>query len=129
MVVVGINGRTPERLNLPRLPRDWSRTIHAELIDVLVNRGAEVIVFDIHFFVSKDEHDDTIFIDAIERSNRVALIERLDATKQPVTDKQGNNIGWIWVENTVPPMERVAAVAKGLGPFPLPKIDAQLNQF
>ncbi|MEJ2178242.1 MAG: adenylate/guanylate cyclase domain-containing protein [Gammaproteobacteria bacterium] len=129
VVVVGINGRTPERLNLPRLPRDWPRTIHVDLIDSLIKRGAAAVVFDIHFFQPKKPEDDAEFAESVKDSNRAILFEKLDGKRQPVTDQTGKNIGWVWAETTVPPMESLANAARGLGPFPLPKIDAELNQF
>ncbi|NNC99949.1 MAG: CHASE2 domain-containing protein, partial [Gammaproteobacteria bacterium] len=129
MVVVGINGRTPERLGLPRLPRDWPRTIHADLMKALVERGAAAVVFDIHFFQPKNAQHDSVFAEAIRQSDRVVLFEKLNGKRQPITDQTGKNIGWVWVESTVPPMESLASVARGLGPFPLPKIDAELHQF
>lgn len=129
MVVVGINGRTPERLNLPRLPRDWPRTIHVDLINSLVERGAAAVVFDIHFFQPKKPEHDKKFVESVKASDRVVLFEKLDGKRQPVTDQTGKNIGWIWAESTVPPMESLANAARGLGPFPLPKIDAELHQF
>lgn len=129
IAVVGINGRTPERLGLPRLPRDWPRTIHADLIKALVEKGAAAIIFDIHFFQPKNAQHDAEFAESIKSSNRVVLFEKLDGKRQPITDQAGKNIGWVWVEATVPPMESLSSAARGLGPFPLPKIDAELNRF
>jgi adenylate cyclase len=129
MAVVGINGRTPERLGLPRLPRDWPRTIHADLMKALIKRGAAAVVFDIHFFEPKNAQHDSVFAESIKNSNKVVLFEKLDGKRQPITDQTGKNIGWVWVEATVPPMESLASAARGLGPFPLPKIDAELHRF
>ena len=36
-----IDGRTGDQLGLPSLPRDWSRTLHARLIDELTRQIAE----------------------------------------------------------------------------------------
>ena len=49
VAVVAMDSRTGDQLGLPALPRDWPRSIHAQLVDALVARGAAVIVFDVHF--------------------------------------------------------------------------------
>ena len=129
VMVVGINNRTSKKLGLPRMPVDWPRSIHAELLDTLVNRGAKVVVFDMHFFQPKEPEHDKEFVNSVRESNRVALFEKLERDRQSVTDQTGKNIGSAWVEQTVPPMEALASAARGVGPFPLPKIDAELHQF
>ena len=43
VAVVAINERDIEGLDLPALPRDWPRSIHGQLIERLVERGASVI--------------------------------------------------------------------------------------
>ena len=48
-VVVAMDGRTGALLDLPTLPRDWPRSMHGRLVDALVQRGAAVILFDVHF--------------------------------------------------------------------------------
>ena len=40
VAVVAMDSRTGEQLGLPVLPRDWPRSIHAQLVDALVARGA-----------------------------------------------------------------------------------------
>src|SRR5689334_7697888 len=41
LAVVGINSGTGRALDLPRLPHDWPRTVHARLLDGLVSQNAE----------------------------------------------------------------------------------------
>src|SRR5262245_8557105 len=72
-VVVAIDGTTWNALELPKLPRDWPRTVHAQLIESLVARGAEVIVFDLDFNRTKSAYEDAVFADAIAKANRVVL--------------------------------------------------------
>ena len=45
VAVIAINERDIAGLGLPKLPRDWPRSIHGELIERLVEQGASVIVF------------------------------------------------------------------------------------
>jgi len=129
VVVVAIDGRTGEQLGLPELPREWPRTIHAELIDSLARKGASVIVFDMDFKRSRNAEHDQAMADAMARAGGVVLFEHLDGKRQPVVDQQGRHQGSIWVEELEPPLPVLAEAARGLGPFPLPKLQASVHQF
>ena len=61
-------------LGLPALPRDWPRSIHGELIESLKRRGAEVIVFDIHFGREKDPGADQALVEAVARAGYGRLV-------------------------------------------------------
>ena len=129
VVVVAIDGSTGRRLDLPRLPRDWPRTVHAQLVASLVERGAAVIVFDMDFSRVKSGYEDLVFAKAILNSDRVVLFERLDGRRQPVEGADGTSAGWTWVEEKLPPAPSLALAAKALGPFPLPKLGKTAFQF
>ncbi len=129
VVVVGINGSTGRALGLPKLPRDWPRTVHAQLIERLVEYNASVIVFDFDFSRSKSGHEDLVFAQAIADANRVVLFERFIGKKQPISRSDGSNSGWVWVEEGLPPAKPLALAARALGPFPLPKLEATVSQF
>lgn len=127
--VVGIDGRTGEQLQIPESPQNWLRSTHAQLIDELDRRGASVIVFDIFFGAIKNPQDDQLFTEAISRSNRVQLVEKLTGKKQPVYDQQGLITGTVWLEELVSPAEPFADASRALAPFPLPKLDAAVYEF
>jgi adenylate cyclase len=129
VAVVAINERDIAGLGLPRLPRDWPRSIHAELIEKLVERGASVIVFDMDFQRPKVAEDDAGFARAVADSERVVLFERLNGKRQPVFDTQGQQTGTIWMEELVPPIPVLAEAAKALAPFPVPKVQVNVYQF
>lgn len=129
VAVVAVNNRTGEMLGLPDSPRDWPRSIHGKLVDSLVQRGAAVIVFDVFFGAGKDPEQDQLFVDAVERANRVVLVEKLTGKRQPITDRDGVHVGAVWVEELLSPMAPLSDVAKGLAPFPLPKLDAAVYEF
>jgi adenylate cyclase len=129
VAVVAIDGSTGRRLDLPRLPRDWPRTVHAQLIDSLVERGASVIVFDMDFSRVKSGYEDLVFAKAISNADRVVLFERLEGRKEPVQRADGSLGGWTWVEEELPPAPSLALAAKALGPFPLPKLGRTALQF
>ena len=129
VVVVGINSRTGDQLGLPSLPREWPRTIHARLVDELTRRGASAIVFDMQFDKPKVAKDDHVFATAVDKADRVALIELVTGKRQPLTDANGRQTGSVWIEELIKPMPELAAAAKALATFPLPKIDAAVSEF
>lgn len=129
VVVVAIGGRTGEDLGLPSLPRDWPRSIHARLIDELTRLGASAIVFDMQFDKPKVPADDRAFVTAVDKSDRVVLIELVTGKGQPIIDGNGQQSGSVWVEQKIQPMPALVKSAKGLATFPLPKIDAAVYEF
>ena len=129
VAVVAINERDIAGLGLPKLPRDWPRSIHADLIERLVELGASTIIFDMDFQRPKSAEHDAIFARAVADSDRVVLFERLNGRRQPIYDIEGKQTGTIWVEELVPPIKALAAAAKALAPFPVPKVQVNVYQF
>ncbi len=129
VVVVAIDGRTGGQLGLPSAPREWPRSIHARLVDALIQRGASVVVFDVLFEKPKSPEDDRAFAEAVARANRVVLVEKLTGKREPVADAEGVYRGTVWIEELVPPMPSLAESARGLAPFPLPKLEAAVSEF
>ncbi len=128
VVVVAMDSRTGEQLGLPALPRDWPRSVHAELVDALAQGGASVIVFDVHFGRAKDPESDQAFVEAVRRAGNVVLVELLTGKRQPIVDQAGRNVGMLWKEESVPPFAELAEAASGLASFPLPKEAASVYQ-
>ena len=129
VAVVAIDGRTGDQLGLPSLPREWSRKVHARLVDELTRLGASAIVFDMQFNTPKVAADDQAFATEVNKSDRVVLIELVTGKRQPLTDQNGRLTGSIWVEELIQPMPALVESAKGLATFPLPKIDAAVYEF
>ncbi|MDH3980266.1 MAG: adenylate/guanylate cyclase domain-containing protein [Gammaproteobacteria bacterium] len=129
VAVVAINERDIAGLGLPKLPRDWPRSIHGELIEELVERGASVILFDMDFQRPKAAGDDAEFARAVAEAERVVLFERLNGKRQPIYDMTGQQTGTIWVEELVPPIPPLADAAKALAPFPVPKVQVNVYQY
>lgn len=129
VVVVAINEGAATALKLPSHPRYWPRSTHARLIESLVKRGASVIVFDLDFQRPKSRNDDLEFAEAVAKSKRVVLYERLNAKRQPLVDVNGRQNGFIWTEQLIPPIPELTQSARGLGPFPLPKVQESVYQF
>jgi adenylate cyclase len=135
VAVVGINGKTGAALSLRglglrgRLPRDWERTIHGQLVERLVERNASVIVFDVDFSREKSPYEDRVFANAIIKANRVVLFEWLAARRERVFDKNGAAGGWTWVEERNAPTPVLANAARAIGPFVIPKLDKAALEF
>jgi adenylate cyclase len=127
--VIAIDGLTGNRLDIPDLPREWPRSIHGKLVDNLVDLGASTIVFDIDFHKPRSDLDEKSFAEAARRSDRVVLFQRLTGKRQPVEDTSGKIRGSVWIEELLAPVPVLAEAARGMGPFPLPKLEASVYEF
>ncbi len=125
-VVVSIDKRSADQLGLSSNPRKWPREMHARLTDSLVRRSASVIVFDLDFSEPRD--DDALAV-ALARAERVVLFERIDVERIPIKHGSNGSAGEIVQEQIVHPAEQLRVEAMGLGPFPLPKVPARVDQF
>jgi adenylate cyclase len=129
VVVVAIDDQTGSHLELSKLPREWPRSVHGQLIKNLTRRGVSAIVFDFDFQQPKQREDDADFAGAVADSGRVILAEKLVGKRQPLVNSSGKKTGSVWVEQLVLPIPVLAVAAKGLGPFPLPKVQVAVHQF
>ncbi|MBI5073707.1 MAG: adenylate/guanylate cyclase domain-containing protein [Nitrospirae bacterium] len=117
VVVVSIDKRSSDELGLKNDPRKWPRALHAELIDRIMASGASGIAFDIFFEEPRSGRDDLIFADAIQRSGRVILCQRLLAERSDAPDGSG-----LYTERLVSPVSALEKKAFALAPFPMPKV-------
>src|SRR5215475_195841 len=118
VVVVAINSTTGKALGLPKQPRDWPRTKHADLVKRLVEHHAGVIVFDVDFSRTKLGNEDAVFASSIAEAKRVVLFEWLAGRWEQLVDARGGDGGRVWVEEKQPPTTVLAMAARGLAPFP-----------
>ena len=128
-MVAAIDDQTGASLGVSNLPREWPRTVHAGLVERLSAGGAASIAFDFDFQLAKKPEDDATFARAIDASGRVVLAEKLLGKRQPLTDSNGRTTGSVWVERLVAPIEPLANAARGLGSFPLPKVEVAVHEF
>jgi adenylate cyclase len=91
--------------------------------------GASAIVFDMAFTLGKVPEHDQAFAQAVAESNRVVLFQLLTGKRQAVTDSDGRNTGFVWVEQLVSPIPELAQAAAALAPWPLPKQQVTVHQF
>ncbi len=129
VVVVAIDDQTGSHLGLSKLPREWPRSVHGRLTENLTRLGASAIVFDMDFQQPRQVADDAAFGKAIAASGRVIIVEKLIGKRQQLLNSSGKKTGSVWVEQLALPTPVLASAAKGLGPFPLPKVQVAVHQF
>ncbi|MGR9044780.1 MAG: CHASE2 domain-containing protein [Gammaproteobacteria bacterium] len=128
-VVVAINDQTGGHLGLSKLPREWPRSVHGRLVDRLSHLGASAIIFDFDFQTPKQTEDDDAFAKSIAASGRVVLTQKLIGKRQPLFAPDGQVKSYLWVEQLISPIPVLTDAAKGLGIFPLPKLDVAVHEF
>ncbi len=129
VVVVSIDKKSSDRLNLSYDPRKWSRTLHARLIENLQREGAAVIGFDLVFEEPHQADEDRLFAEAIGRVPNVVLCERLKSDRSSLIGKRGTFEAAFSTERLVPPLAPLAQSAVALAPMPLPKVPVRVSQY
>jgi adenylate cyclase len=129
VIIVSMDKASAEQLNVSTEPDKWPRSLHAKLIEKLVNEGAAVIVFDIIFDEARSSTEDIQFAEAIRHAGNVVLGELLKIDTLPLSDRGEIYRGHLVVEKTVPPIEILAQNALALAPFPLPKVPVRVSQY
>ncbi len=126
VLIVNVDEESAERFGYPENPFKWDRRVHADLIDRLVDYGATVIVFDVHFADAMENEEDLRLAEAIRRAGNVILVQRLLRRK---VDSAADQTGPAYdLEVLVSPTEVLAESALALAPFPLPKVPVRVNQ-
>ena len=129
VIVVSIDQKSAEHLNISKDPRKWSRSLHARLTENLVKEGARVVAFDLIFDEVKSPEDDHLFAETIGKARNVVLCESLKSEKVPLTTKGGTPGGNLNIERLVSPIPPLAQSAVALAPFPLPKVPVKVSQY
>jgi adenylate cyclase len=129
VVVVTADKVSADNLGLPERPDRWPRSVHARLIENLINKGAAVIAFDMIFDEARSVEDDALFAEAINKAGNVVLCECLRKEKVFLSGRDGRRTGELDIEKLVPPIPLLAQSAVALAPFPLPKIPVRLSQY
>ncbi len=129
VVVIGLDKRSAEKMNLPPDIDEWPRSIHTNIIETLARHNAAVIAVDIFFAKSHSLKDDTLFADSIRKARSVVLVESLVREKKPLTDQNGITAGDVTIEKNMPPISPLASSSVALAPFPLPKVPVKISQY
>jgi adenylate cyclase len=128
-VVVSIDRDSSENLKIPDNPDKWPRSVHAKLIDTLVQGGAKAITFDVHFIEPKVAEDDQLFEQAIRRAGNVVLADAMRAKDIPISPAGNGATGTNNIVKLTKPFEPFARAASGTAPFVLPRIPFKVNQY
>jgi adenylate cyclase len=126
VAIITIDKPSADQLGFDPEPDRWPRSIHAKLVEQLLQMGARVIAFDMLFEETRSPDDDALFGKAIERAGNVVLVESLRVEKVPLTDQVPTNVN---IESLISPIEPLAKAAAAMGPFPLPKIPVKISQY
>lgn len=126
VVIVSMSRRAIDRLGLPSGIERWPRALHAKLVRHLTDEGAAIIAFDIFFRNNKIEQSDRDLANAISESRRTVLFQRVERDTA-FTDRSDRRIAV--TDQLVSPVKIFAQAAVGMGPFPLPKVPARVDQF
>ena len=129
VIVVSIDKLSSEILNQSGKTYQWSRSLHASLIDKLVKAGVVVITFDMTFNETRSKHDDDLFAEAISNAGNVILCESIKKNVVPLTGNSGVIVGDLNIEQVMLPISSLAESSFALAPFPLPKVPVTVSQY
>lgn len=129
VVLVAVDRESADRLEVADEPEDWPRGLHARLIDRLAAAGARLIVFDLFFEQPRAAVEDEALAAAVGRAGNVVLCAYLKRDSLPLRDGGGLPRGDLVLERLVPPLEPLRLAARGVAPFPLPRIPVRANQW
>lgn len=128
-VIVSIDRDASDNLKIPDNPDKWPRSVHARLIDTLIEAGAKVITFDVHFIEPKEVEDDRLLERAIRRAGNVVLADAMRAKDIPISSDGSRASGTNNIVKLTKPFEPFARAASGTAPFVLPRIPFKVNQY
>jgi len=129
VTVVTLDQKSAGNLNLPKEPRKWPRSLHANLVENLTKMGATVIAFDLSFDEEKSYEDDRVFADTIHKTGNVVLCVYLKKEKGPLSGQRGSPAVSLNIERPMPPIPQLANSALALAPFPLPKVPVRVSRY
>ncbi len=129
VIVISLDKESAVNLNLPSDQRKWSRSLHAELVKKLAEKGAGVIAFDMFFDDRPSAEDDILFARAIRDSSNVILLEYIKKETIPLKDRSGQVTNEMTIEKKSEPASLLAKEAVDLATFPLPKFPLKVSRF
>ncbi len=130
VIIITLDQASADRLKLPTsAPRKWPRSLHAQLINNLMDNKPAVIAFDMVFSEAVSAEQDNAFADAIRSAGNIVLGEWLETNKVPLIDKRSTNAGMLNIEKTVAPIAPLAQAALATAYFTLPKIPVKVSRY
>ncbi|SPD75779.1 Adenylate/guanylate cyclase with Chase sensor [uncultured Desulfobacterium sp.] len=129
VVIVTLDKESALSLGLPPEPYKWPRSLHARLVDNLVEKGVAAIAFDMIFKEPGTVEMDNLFAQAIRGAGNVVLCEQIDGDILPLTDHNGVRTAELKIESIIETIPSIADAAIALAPFPLPKVPVKISQY
>ena len=129
VIIASLDKATVDILQLPTNPYKWPRSLHANLIENLIQKGASVIVFDMMFHDPSTLEQDNLFAQAVHKAGNVVLCQYIEKKTTPLTDKEGKNNIELIIEELIRPIPSLERSALAIAPFPLPKVPVKVNQY
>lgn len=103
---------------------EWDRSLHAAVIDRLVEWGAAVIVFDMSFDRPRSPDADRRLHKAVQHAGNVILFERVETDTLPI-----GGGGAAVIETRIAPLPELETAALATAPFTLPSVPLRVGQF
>jgi len=128
VVIVSIDKESIDRLDHPPDLTNWHRSLYARLTEILAERGAAVIAFDVFFEEYADWEGDLAFAEAMRKANNVVLCERLQSEKIFLTNMKGRPAGDVEIARIIPPIPLLADASVASSPYPLPKVPVKVSR-
>ncbi len=129
VIIVSLDKVSVDTLQLHTNPEKWPRSLHANLTENLVQKGASIVVFDMMFHEPGSLEQDNLFAKAIRKAGNVVLCQCIQNETVPLTDKDGRNKGELIIERLIQPIPSLERSALALAPFPLPKVPVKVSQY
>ena len=108
VIVVSIDQKSAEHLNISKDLRKWPRSLHTRLTENLVKESATVISFDLIFDEINSAREDRLLAEAISKARNVVLCESLKTEKVPLIMERGSHGRNLNIERLVPPIPPLA---------------------
>jgi adenylate cyclase len=127
VAIVGISADSAAAVGQPAELDEWSRSLHAELIERLTELKAAVIVVDISFDQARVPEDDQRLASAMEKAGNVILLERVVSDVLDIGGSAAS--GTAVIETRIAPLPQLKQAALGSAPFTLPVVPIRVSQF
>lgn len=129
VAIVSIDKESSESLNVSGNPARWHRSIHAHLVEKLVEQGAHVIIFDVYFIEPRSLSEDNLLAAALKKAPNVVLAEPLRAKEFSSADIIGSTQGEHRLVKPVKPIAALSEAALATAPFVLPRLPVKVNHY
>ncbi|MCA9498979.1 MAG: adenylate/guanylate cyclase domain-containing protein [Nitrospira sp.] len=129
VAVISIDHDSSAHFNVSHNPDEWPRSLYARLTDRLVQDGAKVIIFDVHFLDARSPEEDVIFEKALQRAGNVVLADSSIAngvSMGVMAEAQADANSMVKISKPFSPFKEAAA---GTGPFVLTRFPSMVNTY